>query len=290
VINAENLAVRTAGRDVLRAVTAQIPPSSTTVLLGASGSGRSALLHATLGILSRSGGTLSVFDLDPGDGRAAREIRSRCGFVPQNKSLYGNFTVQEMCRFSSRMFPDWQKHLESRLLDRFELRPHSLIRELSPSRRTLLSSTLALSHSPELLLFDEPFDDLDPGAAQNLLQAIVEASGDGATIVIATNNPERVEGVADQVMYFQDGALVISTLVDDIKRNWRRITAHFAENAMLPSLPVSGVEYIRNEGKMIEWVVSKNASEIVTVIQSLGAVSVQVDTLTMFSLFSRFPK
>lgn len=233
---------------------------------------------------------MSVFDMDPNDSKAACKIRSRCGFVPQNKTLYENFSVQEMCRFSSRMFPGWRKHLESRLLDRFELRPDRMIRDLSPGRRALLSTALALIHTPELLLLDEPFDDLDPGAAQNLLQALVEASGDGATLVIATNSPERVEGVADQAMYFQDGELVISTLVDDIKRNWRRITAHFTDHAMLPSLPVSGIEYVRNDGKMVEWVVSKNANEIVAVIQSLGAVSVQVEGLTMYSLFSGFPK
>jgi ABC-2 type transport system ATP-binding protein len=243
-----------------------------------------------MGILRRSSGSLTVFDLDPNDRNAACRIRSRCGFVPQNKTLYGNFTVQEMCLFWSRMFPNWRKHMESRLLDRFELRPHSVIRDLTHSRRALLSAAIALIHDPELLLLDEPFDDLDPGSAQNLLQALVEASGDGATIVIATNNPERVEDVADQVLFFQDGEIVISTLVDDIKRYWRRVTAHFPDQASLPSLPVSGVEYIRQDGKMVEWVISKNVSEIVSVIQSLGAVSVRVEPLTMYSLFSRFPK
>jgi len=289
VIEAVNLSARTAGRDVLRNVSVSIQAGSTTVLLGGTGSGKSAILHATVGIIRRSGGSMSVFGMDPDDRKAACKIRSRCGFVPQNKTLYGNYSVQEMCRFSSRMFSGWQKHLESRLLDRFELRPHQMVRDLSPSRRALLSTALALIHAPELLLLDEPFDDLDPGAAQILLQALVEASGDGATLVIATNSPERIEGVADRAMYFQDGELVISTLVDDIRRNWRCITAHFTDVAMLPSLPVSGIEYTRNEGKMVEWVVSKNTPEIVAVIESLGAVSVQVEALTMYSLFSRFP-
>lgn len=233
---------------------------------------------------------MSVMNLDPNDRSAACKIRAKCGYVPQNKTLYGNFSVQAMCNFASNMFPDWQKHLESRLLDRFELPPNRMVRDLSPSRRALLSTAIALIHRPELLLLDEPFDDLDPGASQSLLQALVEASGDGATIVVATNSPERVEGVADQAMYFQDGQLVISTLIDDIKRNWRRITAHFTDQPMLPSLPVSGIEYSRVEGKMMEWVVSKNASEIAAVIQSLGAVSVQIEGVTMYSLFSRFPK
>jgi ABC-2 type transport system ATP-binding protein len=233
---------------------------------------------------------MTVMGMDPSDKRAACKIRAKCGFVPQNKTLYGNFSVQEMCNFASSMFPNWQKHLEARLLDRFELPPERMVRDLSPNRRALLSTAIALIHRPDLLLLDEPFDDLDPGASQNLLQALVEASGDGATLVVATSSPERVEGVADQAMYFQDGQLVISTLVDDIRRSWRRITAHFADHAMLPSLPVSGIEYSRAEGKMVEWVVSKNAAEIVAVVQSLGAVSVQVDALTMYSLFSRFPK
>ena len=274
----------------MRDVSLQIPANSTTVLLGPTGSGKSAILQAAIGILRRNSGTISVLGRDPQNRKAACEIRQMCGFVPQNKSLYGNFSVSEMARFSRTLYPSWQNHLEARLFDRFELAPHHIVRDLSATRRALLSMALALCHKPQLLLLDEPFDDLDPAAAQMVLEALVEASGDGTTVVIATNNPERIENIADQAMFFQEGMLALATTVEDIRRNWRRITAHFADNAMLPSLPVSGIEYTRSDGKMVEWVVSKNAAEIIAVIQSLGALSVQVDHLTMYSLFSRFPK
>jgi ABC-2 type transport system ATP-binding protein len=260
------------------------------VLLGGTGSGKSALLQASVGILRRSSGSMKVLGLDPNDRSAACRIRSQCGFVPQDKSLYGNFTVREMCHFSRSMYPGWKQHLEQRLLDRFDLDPHRLVRDLSPNRRALLSMALALIHQPEILLLDEPFDDLDPAAARNLLQALIEASGEGASVVLATNNPERVEDVADRAIFFQNGQVAISTTVEEIHCHWRRITAHFGEEAVLPSLPVPGIESVRGEGKMAEWVVSRNAMEVVSILQSLGAVSVRVDPLSMNSLFSRLPK
>ncbi len=233
---------------------------------------------------------MRVLGLDPFHRRPARAIRAMCGYVPQNKNVYENFTVAEMCRFAKALYPTWQDHLEARLLDYFELPPHLKVRVLSPTNRAMLSTALALCHAPDLLLLDEPFDDVDPGAARTALQALVESVSEGhSTLIIATNNPERVEAIADRALFFQAGRMVLTASVDDITSQWRLVTAHFTEDTpVLPSLPVSGVEYVRAEGRTAEWVMSNNSNESVAIIQKLGAISVQVHPLSLTTLFSRF--
>jgi ABC-2 type transport system ATP-binding protein len=230
-----------------------------------------------------------VLGRDPLNRREACQIRKSCGIVPQNKALYGNYTVAEMCRLCKAFYPNWQTHLETRLLDRFELVPRHRVSQLSHTQRALLSATLALAHLPPLLLLDEPFDELDPHAAQSLLQALIEAAGEAsATVVIATNNPERVEAVADHALFFSSGKVVLSSSTDEIARSWRLITAHFPAETVLSSLPVSSVEYMRGDGSRAEWVVSDHAAESASIVQSLGALSVRVESLTLYTLFSRF--
>lgn len=226
---------------------------------------------------------------DPLNKKEACRIRKSCGIVPQNKALYGNYTVAEMCQLSKAFYPNWQPHIETRLLDRFELVPRHRISDLSHTQRALLSSALALCHLPPLLLLDEPFDELDPHASQSLLQALIEAAGEAnSTVVIATNNPERIESVADQALFFRDGKVILSTSTDEIARNWRLITAHFSSETVVSSLPVSSVEYMRGDGTRAEWVVSDHAAESAAIIQSLGAISVRVESLNLYTLFSRF--
>jgi ABC-2 type transport system ATP-binding protein len=204
VIESTELTVRVGNRTVLDGVTAEIAGNCITVLLGRTGSGKSAFLNSAAGNLPRHGGSLLVLGRDPLNRREACQIRKSCGIVPQNKALYGNYTVAEMCRLSKAFYPKWQPHLETRLLDRFELAPRHRVSELSTTQRALLCATLALSHLPPLLLLDEPFDELDPHAAQSLLQALIEAAGEAsATVVIATNNPERIEAVADHALFFR---------------------------------------------------------------------------------------
>ncbi len=258
------------------------------MLLGRTGSGKSAFLRSTIGLMRDHSGTLQVLGFNPFIRRQACSIRAVSGFVPQNKSAYSNFTVHEMCRFSRTMFPSWQPHIEARLLDRFELPAGQKVRALSPTRRAMLSVTLALSHQPKLLLLDEPFDDVDPGAAHEILQALVEAVGEGATVLLATNYPERVETVADRAIFFQDGSIRLQVSAEVVASDWKAVRAHFATAGEIPAeLPLAGIEHHEAEGTGAEWLMSSNAREAAAILHKLGARSVQVHSLSLTSLCAK---
>lgn len=291
VIKASRLTVCADSRELLTGVTATILAGSSTVLIGRTGSGKSAFLETALGLRPRQSGELETLGLDPQHPQSGMSIRQQCGVVPQNKTLYGNFSVGEMCRFTRAFYPNWKDHLESRLLDRFNLRSHYKVGDLSPASRTLLAVTLAMAHEPRILMLDEPFDDLDPGSNHDLLQALVEAaSEDGVTLIIATNNPERMHSVADYAVFFRNGRVAASVSVETVMRDWRLVTARFARPTVLSSLPINGIEHSRVEGQLAEWVVSQasDAKELVALLGALGAVSVQTESMSLTTLLSRF--
>ncbi|BDC47709.1 ABC transporter [Bryobacterales bacterium F-183] len=291
VIRASRLTVCADSRELLTGVNATILAGTSTVLIGRTGSGKSAFLETALGLRPRQSGELETLGLDPQDPLEATRIRQQCGVVPQNKTLYGNFSVGEMCRFTRAFYPEWRDYLESRLLDRFNLRPHYKVRDLSPASRTLLSATLAMAHQPRILILDEPFDDLDPGSNHDLLQALVEAAAEeGVSLIIATNNPERMQTVADHAIFFRNGRVAASVSVENVMRDWRLVTARFARPTMLSSLPIDGIEHSRVENQLAEWVVSQtsDAKELEAVLPELGALSVQIESMSLTTLLSRF--
>jgi ABC-2 type transport system ATP-binding protein len=291
VIKASRLTVHADSRELLSGVNANILAGSSTVLIGRTGSGKSAFLETAIGLRPSKSGSIETLGLDPGDPAAACRIRQQCGVVAQNKTLYGNFTVGEMCRFTRAFYPRWRDHLESRLLDRFNLRPHYKVRDLSPASRTLLAAILAIAHEPRILILDEPFDDLDPASNRDLLQALVEAASEpGVTLIVATNTPERMQTVADYAVFFRSGKVAASVAVEEVVRDWKLITARFPRPVVLSSLPVRGIEQSRIDGQTAEWVLSQegHVGDLAALLRDLGALSVEIDSVSLTTLLSRF--
>src|SRR5688572_32900469 len=101
-------------------------------------------------------GQARVFGLSADDAAASVSIRTRTGFVDENKALYDYMTVEEIIRFTAAFYPGWRRDLEKRYLQSFALPLHQTTKALSLGMRSKLSLLLALCRGVELLVLDEP--------------------------------------------------------------------------------------------------------------------------------------
>jgi ABC-2 type transport system ATP-binding protein len=132
------------------------------------------------------------------------------------------------------IFPNYAEALR----ERFELDAQVKIKHLSRGQRARASLLVALAHRPELLVLDEPSSGLDPLVRRDILEAIIRAIADeGRTVLFSSHLLHEVERVSDHVTMINQGKIVFSAPLDDIKATHRCLTLRFAEaQARPPSL------------------------------------------------------
>jgi len=167
---------------VLSDVSFTVPKGSMTMLLGASGAGKSVLLKLILGLMRPDGGTISVNGerIERMPEQQLLGLRSDVGMVFQENALFDSLTVAENVGFrlqdSARLS---NEEVDARVaevlgfvgLTGYEERMPS---ELSGGQRRRVGIARAMASKPGLLLFDDPTTGLDPVIASNVDDEIVK--------------------------------------------------------------------------------------------------------------------
>jgi branched-chain amino acid transport system ATP-binding protein len=182
------------------------------VILGANGSGKSALLETLQGLLEPSGGVIlldgePVQDLPP-EARAARGM----SLVSDRRWLWRDMTVNEHLRvgaFRSATRRGWRRRAAevrdvfTGLPTRSGVRPNQLSGGL---QQQLALARFGMS-SPRVWLLDDPLQGLDEVMRGRVLDWIRGAAGRGAAVILAGQNIRTLLGVATKAMFLEDGSL-----------------------------------------------------------------------------------
>jgi lipoprotein-releasing system ATP-binding protein len=182
-------------------------------IVGASGVGKSTLLHVLGGLDAPDAGTLRIGDADLGglSDQALVSFRNRnVGFVFQFHHLLPEFSALENAEMPTRiarMKPAEGRARADALLrtvglgDRLEHTPSML----SGGEQQRVAIARALVMQPALLLADEPTGDLDEHTAESLHGLLREMhKNTGLTSVIATHNP-RLAAACDRILRLEEG-------------------------------------------------------------------------------------
>ncbi len=197
------------GRKVaLEGVTVPADPSRITVVIGGDGAGKSTCLEVLAGLL------------EPGAGAVYRPAKERIGYVPATSGLYADLTVQENLAFSAdayRLSGSERGRKAEQILDRTGLASarRRLGGQLSGGMQRKLAVGLALLHSPELLVLDEPTTGVDPVSRVELWRLIGRAAAEGTAVVVTTTYVNEAARAAT-VILLAAGKVLASGSPEDI--------------------------------------------------------------------------
>jgi len=274
------------GRAALNGLDLQVPMGSIFGFLGRNGAGKTTTMKLLMGLLKADSGMAHVFGLSALDPRNGIDIRRRVGFVTEDKELYPYMTVEQMIRFTRPFFPKWRDDLERRYLEMFDLPPHRKIPDLSKGMRSKLMLLLAISRGAELLILDEPTDGLDPAALEEMLRELVAlAAGEGTTIFFSSHQLAEVEQIADHIAIVDHGRAIVAGSLDDLKARYQRLLVVFERPPSTEVHWVEGAEHVRQEGRTVSILASRNAEGIVAQARSLAATSVEQYPVTLKEIF-----
>jgi lipoprotein-releasing system ATP-binding protein len=200
---------------VLRDLDLDVMRGEMVAVVGASGVGKSTLLHLLGGLDRADGGTIHVSGLDVSSmsDTALVEFRNRnVGFVFQFHHLLPEFDARENVEMPMRIarmpLPDARARAIE-LLSRVGLRERLTHRPsmMSGGEQQRVAVARALVMRPALLLADEPTGDLDENTADALHALLREMHAEyGLTAIIATHNP-RLAAACDRVLRLEQGQL-----------------------------------------------------------------------------------
>ncbi|CAH0133604.1 MULTISPECIES: ABC transporter ATP-binding protein/permease [unclassified Microbacterium] len=212
------------GSDVaaVRDVSLDIPLGSTVGIAGASGAGKSTLVDLLLGLLSPTGGAISVDDRPLAD--VLRAWRSHVGYVPQEVTLFDGSIAQNIAltwsddydrarvEEAARRAQLWSV-IEGRA-DGLDTRVGERGLSLSGGQRQRLGIARALYNEPLVLVLDEATSALDTKTEADVAEAIRELHGDVTVIAVA----HRLSTIrdSDQIIFMQDGTIGAQGTFDEV--------------------------------------------------------------------------
>lgn len=210
-VSCRNLQVTYPGKagpvEALRGLDLDIPRGALFVLLGPNGAGKTTLMRCITGLVKPTAGSIAVLASEDGGDRFRL---SRLGVLIENPGVYGRLSAREYLAFFASFY---------RLADAAD-RIEAICREfgipldgkpcgkLSQGNRQKLHLARSLLHRPELLLWDEPTDHLDPESQREVLGYLRSyLAAAGATALVATHRLEQMEAVGTHFGFLAQGSL-----------------------------------------------------------------------------------
>ena len=203
------------GFKALKGVSLNIKKGEILAMLGPNGAGKTTLISIICGIVTPTGGKVTVDGFNIIDDY--RETRSRIGLVPQELTLEQFETVFNNVSYSRGLYgkkPD-KNHIEKilkqlSLWDKKDLR----LRQLSGGMKRRVLIAKALSHEPTILFLDEPTAGVDVELRKDMWKVVEDLRKTGVTIILTTHYIEEAEAIADRVAVINQGEIIV---VDDTK-------------------------------------------------------------------------
>jgi ABC-type multidrug transport system ATPase subunit len=183
--------------------------------LGPNGSGKTTTIGMIFGIVTPTAGHLALFGSD--GPYALAQSRRRLGGTLEQPNLYPYLTGRQNLRLVAAIKRLDGSHVDPALKAVDLLTAADRVTKgYSLGMKQRLALAAAMLGNPELLIFDEPTNGLDPEGMQEIRELILKLSRSGRTIVLSTHLLAEVERVCTHVAILKRGRLLRSAAVSEL--------------------------------------------------------------------------
>lgn len=181
-------------------------------LLGHNGAGKTTTIRLMNGVLTPTGGTVSILGMSPETDGVA--VRRKTGVLTETPSLYEQLTARANLTIFANLYDvpvNEVAHRVDAALDMLELsdRADEKAGGYSKGMKQRLALARTLLHQPEILFYDEPTAALDPVATRSIHNLVTHLSRDeGRTVILCTHNLVEAQKLCHRVAVMQQGRLL----------------------------------------------------------------------------------
>ncbi len=180
-----------------------------TGLIGQNGAGKSTTFKAVLGLISISGGSITIL------GKDIREFtpkdKEKLGVVLSDSGFSGYLTVRDILPILKNLYAEFDQPFFTAQAARFGLPFDKKIKEFSTGMKAKLKVLVAISHRAKLLILDEPTAGLDVVARDDLLLMLREYmdQDEDRAILISSHISSDLESLCDDLYMIHNGRIIL---------------------------------------------------------------------------------
>ncbi len=212
LLTCENLSKKYRSVEALKEVDLTLESGKIIGLLGPNGSGKTTLIKLINGLLTPTSGSLLVCGHRPGV-----ESKKAVAYLPDNIYLNAWMKVEQIIKYFSDFYEDFRPALAYEMLERLGIAKNSSLKSLSKGNKEKVCLILTMSRNASLYVLDEPIAGVDPAARDYVLSTIINNYNPQATVLISTHLISDIEQVLDEVVFLQQGRVVLHKTVDAIR-------------------------------------------------------------------------
>lgn len=204
ILTVNNLSKRYGQVQALTDVTFSVPEGVTFGILGPNGSGKTTLLATVTDIVRPSSGSFKLFDSAP-----SGELRRRVGTLLETPNFYHYLNAVENLKITAAIKRKGVEDIDQALnaVNLYQRRLHKFS-TFSLGMKQRLAIAASLLGDPEVLIFDEPTNGLDPVGIAEIRQVMRDLHQRGKTIIMASHLLDEVEKVCTHVAILKNGKLI----------------------------------------------------------------------------------
>lgn len=181
-------------------------------LLGPNGSGKTTLIKLINGLLTPTSGSLTVCGSAPGV-----ETKKVVAYLPDSNYLNSWMTVGQLVDMFCDFYEDFRRDTAIEMLTRLGITTGVRLKTLSKGNKEKVSLILVMSRSAKLYVLDEPIAGVDPATRDYIISTIIGNYNPEASVIISTHLISDIEQVLDEVIFINNGNIVLHKSVDAIR-------------------------------------------------------------------------
>lgn len=219
---------------VLHGVDLGVAAGEIVSLLGRNGSGRSTTLKTIMGLVSPSAGEVRLDGQDLAGERAYRIARAGIAYVPEEREIFANLTVDENMHIGMQApragVPSWQPSEMYAYFAQLKERRHTKAGMLSGGEQQMLTICRSLLGNPRIILIDEPTEGLAPKIVDVVTEVIRDICRQGVSVLLVEQKLTIAMRVSARVYVMGHGQIVFEGTPEtlrnspDVRRDWLEVS------------------------------------------------------------------
>lgn len=207
----------------LKEVSFKVYPGEVVGFIGPNGAGKSTTIRIMLGLLKKSGGTVTLFGKDAWQDSLA--IHESIAYVPGDLALWENLTGGQTIDLLMKLHGKGNQAKKEELVRKFQLDLSKKVKSYSKGNRQKVALIAALAVDCELYILDEPTSGLDPLMESVFQDEVARLKAEQKAVLLSSHILSEVERLADRVVIIQEGRVVESGTLEQL-RHLTRSTVH----------------------------------------------------------------